>query len=317
MRVLILGVTGQDGLILASKLQSSPNLRVFGTTRRSIANLDRQLGLPLSQFITCIQLNPEQKNDLLSLIEQVQPDQIFVLAGQSSVGLSFADPHQTISSAANILLNVLEGVRLKAPKCRVFNAVSSECFGETLDYVATENTKLNPKSFYGKTKIENEKIANEYYNKFKILSIGIRFSNIYGKYQRYDSLYSAVITKWINLIKYKKPVIFHDNKNILRDFCHVNDVVSSIKLSYKYIEKREKADLFNIAYGRSISLKILFKNILKFLQKKDKNMKPEIKLAKTPKENIIVSKISIEKAKIKLNYKPKISIIQGLCLSFK
>ena len=125
-----------------------------------------------------------------------------------------------------------------------------------------------------------------------------------------------MITKWINLIKLKKPVILHNNKNILRDFCHVNDAVSSIILSFKYLKKNKQAELFNIAFGKSISLKKLLSNILQYFKKKNKKIKPNIRYEQTPKENIIMSKISITKAKKKLNYLPRTNIKKGLYLSF-
>ena len=241
-------------------------------------------------------------------------DLIVNLAALTSVNETLLNPKKTLQTNVKGFENILKLMK-KYKKDKIIYASSCAVYGEN-KFKNNEKTKLNPKSLYGKTKIENEKIAAEYYNKYKISSVGLRFSNIYGKYQRYNSLYSAVITKWINLIKYKKPVIFHDNKNILRDFCHVNDVVKSIKLSSKYIEKTKKNGLFNIAYGRSISLKILFKTILEFLKKKNKNIKPDVRFEKTPKENIIVSKISIQRAKMKLNFKPKINIKDGLNLIF-
>jgi nucleoside-diphosphate-sugar epimerase len=312
---LIFGGSGFVGTNLILNLIKKNKIICVDINKKNNTNLLKLLSKNEKKKIKIINKSIIKYNDLESIFRNQCFDIIVNLAALTSVNETSLNPKKTLLTNVKGFENILQLMK-RYKKNKIIYASSCAVYGENR-YKNNEKTKLNPKSFYGKTKIENEKIASEYYNKYKISSVGMRFSNIYGRHQRYNSLYSAVITKWINLIKYKKSVIFHDNKNILRDFCHVNDVVSSIKLSYKYIEKREKADLFNIAYGRSISLKILFKNILKFLQKKDKNMKPEIKLAKTPKENIIVSKISIEKAKIKLNYKPKISIIQGLCLSFK
>ncbi len=311
---LIFGGSGFVGTNLILNLIKTNKIICIDINKKNNKNLLKLLRVKEKKNIEIITRSITEYKDLESIFKKKHFDIIVNLAALTSVNETSLNPKKTLQTNVKGFENILKLMK-KYKKDKIIYASSCAVYGEN-KHKNNENTKLNPKSFYGKTKIENEKIANEYYNKFKILSIGIRFSNIYGKYQRYDSLYSAVITKWINLIKYKKSVIFHDNKNILRDFCHVNDVVSSIKLSYKYIEKRKKADVFNIAHGRSISLKILFKNILQFLKNKNRNIQTDITFEKTPKENIIVSKISIKKAKMKLNYNPKINIKKGLTLSY-
>ncbi len=311
---LIFGGSGFVGTNLILNLIKTNKIICIDINKKNNKNLLKLLKVKERKNIEIINKSITKYKDLKNVFKKKHFDIIVNLAALTSVNETSLNPKKTLQTNVKGFENILKLMK-KYKKDKIIYASSCAVYGEN-KYRNNEKTKLNPKSFYGKTKIENEKIAAEYYNKFKIFSVGIRFSNIYGRYQRYNSLYSAVITKWINLIKYKKPVTIHDNKNILRDFCHINDVVSSIKLSYKYIEKNKKAELFNIAYGKSISLKILFKNILQFLKNKNKNIKPDIRFDKIPKENIVVSKISIQKAKMKLNYKPKINIKEGLILSF-
>ena len=89
---------------------------------------------------------------MLSLLRRIRPDQIFSLAGQSSVGLSFEQPVETIESIALGALSLLEAIRLSDLDIRLYNAGSTECFGDTGDAVANENSPLNPCSPYAVAK---------------------------------------------------------------------------------------------------------------------------------------------------------------------
>ena len=311
---LIFGGSGFVGTNLILNLIKKNKIVCVDINKQNNANLLNLLNSNEKKKIKIISKSIIKYKDLESIFIDQHFDIIVNLAALTSVNETSLNPKKTLLTNVKGFENILKLMK-KYKKDKIIYASSCAVYGENR-FKNNEKTKLNPKSFYGKTKIENEKMAIKYYNNYKISSVGIRFSNIYGKYQRYNSLYSAVITKWINLIKLKKPVILHNNKNILRDFCHVNDAVSSIILSFKYLKKNKQAELFNIAFGKSISLKKLLSNILQYFKKKNKKIKPNIRYEQTPKENIIMSKISITKAKKKLNYLPRTNIKKGLYLSF-
>lgn len=89
---------------------------------------------------------------VIATIKAVDPHEIYNLAGQSSVGLSFEQPVETFESFVNATLNVLEAIRLLNPEIRFYNAGSSECFGETAGEAATESTAFRPRSPYAVAK---------------------------------------------------------------------------------------------------------------------------------------------------------------------
>ena len=151
-RALICGVSGQDGSYLA-KLLLSKGYEVWGSSRdaelNSFHNLHR---LGIHGAVQLISLNPGDIGSILALLRRVRPDDVFSLAGQSSVGLSFEQPVEAIQSITLGTLNLLEGIRLSGLNIRFYNAGSTECFGDTGNDVANEATQFNPRSPYAVAK---------------------------------------------------------------------------------------------------------------------------------------------------------------------
>jgi GDPmannose 4,6-dehydratase len=151
-RVLICGVSGQDGTYLA-RLLLERGYEVWGSSRdaelTSFNNL-RDLGIYGSVHL--VSLNSRDVGSVLGLLRRIRPDEIFSLAGQSSVGLSFEQPVETIESIALGALSLLEAIRLSDLDIRFYNAGSTECFGDTGDSIANEASPLNPCSPYAVAK---------------------------------------------------------------------------------------------------------------------------------------------------------------------
>jgi len=152
-RALICGISGQDGALLA-KLLVDKGYQVFGTSRDAevsrFANLDR-LGIA-GQVRTCSMTLTDFRS-VIQVLKDTRPDEVYNLAGQSSVGLSFAQPVETLESIAFGTLNLLEALRFFGGDARLYNAASSECFGEaTPEAPATEETPFHPRSPYGVAK---------------------------------------------------------------------------------------------------------------------------------------------------------------------
>jgi GDPmannose 4,6-dehydratase len=149
---LITGISGQDGAYLA-KLLLDKGYRVCGTSRdaevRPFWNLERL------QIRDQIQLESVALNDFRSVIQvlfKVEADEIYNLAGQSSVSLSFEQPVETQESIHLATLNLLEAIRFTGKKIMLYNAGSSECFGDLNDKSATELTPFRPRSPYAVAK---------------------------------------------------------------------------------------------------------------------------------------------------------------------
>jgi GDPmannose 4,6-dehydratase len=151
-RALICGISGQDGSYLA-KLLLNRGYEVWGSSRdaeQTAFKNARQLGILDS--LRLVSLNLRDVGNAIGLLKRIRPNEVFSLAGQSSVGLSFDQPVETIESIALGTLTLLEAIRLTDPDIRLYNAGSTECFGDTGNEVATETTRFNPRSPYAVAK---------------------------------------------------------------------------------------------------------------------------------------------------------------------
>ena len=151
-RALICGVTGQDGALLARFLLKK-GYEVWGSSRdaemSSFANLKR---LGIDAQVHKLSIVMTDFRSVLQGVSSVEPDEIYNLAGQSSVGLSFQQPVETLQSHALGMLNLLEVVRFLRLPARIYHASSGECFGDTGDLAANEQAPFHPRSPYAVAK---------------------------------------------------------------------------------------------------------------------------------------------------------------------
>jgi GDPmannose 4,6-dehydratase len=149
---LICGVSGQDGAYLA-KLLLKKGYKVYGGSRdaqmSSFGNLAK---LDIRQDINLLSININDFRSVLQTLLKAKPDEIYNLAGQSSVGLSFEQPVETLESISVGTLNLLEAIRFSNLPIKFYNAGSSECFGDTGSVPADEMTPFRPRSPYGVAK---------------------------------------------------------------------------------------------------------------------------------------------------------------------
>jgi GDPmannose 4,6-dehydratase len=151
-KVLIFGISGQDGAYLASLLLQK-GYEVHGTSRDAeMSSFTSLVALGIRGRVTLHSAVLTDFRSTLQVIARVSPDEIYNLAGQSSVGLSFQQPVETLESFATAALNVLEVLRFFGGGIRFYNAGSSECFGDTGGSAASESTPFHPKSPYGVAK---------------------------------------------------------------------------------------------------------------------------------------------------------------------
>jgi GDPmannose 4,6-dehydratase len=175
---LVTGVSGQDGAYLA-KLLLEKGYKVYGTSRdaqvASFRNLQRL------NIRDDLRLESVAMNDFRSVIQvlfKAQPDEIYNLAGQSSVGLSFEQPVETQDSIYLGTLNLLEAIRFMGKGIRLYNACSSECFGDLKDEIAVEETPFRPRSPYAVAKSAAFWQVSNYREAYKIFACsGILFNH--------------------------------------------------------------------------------------------------------------------------------------------
>jgi GDPmannose 4,6-dehydratase len=152
MRALICGVSGQDGTYLADLLLRK-GYTVIGTSRdaqtSSFSNLSR---LGISGQIQLESMATHDFRSVLHLLRKTEPDEIYNLSGQSSVGLSFGQPVETLDSIIAGTLNLLESIRFLGKPARFYNAGSGECYGDTDAAGAVEDAPFRPRSPYAVAK---------------------------------------------------------------------------------------------------------------------------------------------------------------------
>lgn len=151
-RCLIFGISGQDGAYLARHLLARGD-EVWGTSRDAamggFPNLTR---LGIQDRVKLGSAAITDFRSVLQVLAKAQPDEVYHLAGQSSVGLSFEQPVETLESVTLGTLNILEAVRFLGGRIRFYHACSSECFGDTHGEPADERTAFRPRSPYAVAK---------------------------------------------------------------------------------------------------------------------------------------------------------------------
>ena len=177
-RALICGIGGQDGAYLA-RLLLGQGYHVLGTSRDAaaadLAKLDR---LGIRAQVELRSMAPTDFRSVHAAIEWAQPDEIYALAGQSSVGLSFEMPAETLESIVLGTLNLLEAVRLSARDARIYHASSSECFGDLGRRPAREDTAFRPCSPYGVAKTSAHLLVASYRQAYDLFAAnGILFNH--------------------------------------------------------------------------------------------------------------------------------------------
>ena len=247
---LIFGISGQDGAYLA-KLLLGKGYKVHGTSRdaemATFSSLSR-LGIKNQIIFHSVALNDFRST--LKVLEKVSPDEIYNLAGQSSVGLSFEQPLETLESIASATINILEAIRFFNCKCKFYNASSSECFGDTGKYPANEETPFRPKSPYGVAKASAYwQVANyrESYGLFACSGIMFNHESILRP--------SRFVTRKIcqsaaKIALGKERILKLGNLTIKRDWGWAPEYVEAM---WKMLQEKEPED-YVIATGRIYGL---------------------------------------------------------------
>jgi GDPmannose 4,6-dehydratase len=152
MRALVIGVSGQDGAYLAELLLGK-GYEVYGTSRdANLSSFESLARLGIRERVKRLSVAPNDFRSTLSAFVQVEPDEVYNLSGQSSVGLSFEQPVETMESISIATLNILEAIRFTKRKVRFYSAGSGECFGDTAGRRADEQTPFRPRSPYAAAK---------------------------------------------------------------------------------------------------------------------------------------------------------------------
>lgn len=177
-RALICGVSGQDGAYLA-KLLLDNGYEVWGTSRDAqMANFANLKSLGILDRVKQLSMAQTDFRSVLSCLIRSEPDEVYFLSGQSSVGLSFDQPAETMESLSLGVLNLLEAIRFVGRTIRLYNASSSECFGDVGELRANEETPFRPRSPYGVAKASAHWLVTNYREAYGLFACnGILFNH--------------------------------------------------------------------------------------------------------------------------------------------
>jgi GDP-4-dehydro-6-deoxy-D-mannose reductase len=264
MKALITGINGFVGPHLKQHLVNN-GFEVFGTDISNGELVDYNVDLL-------------DKQAVYDLISKITPDFIFHLAAQSSVKLSFIKPELTREINVTGTKNLLDAVKLIVPDSRILVVGSADVYGVPDETPLTENSKLNPISPYGKSKLEQEKLALSYGLN---LVISRSFTHT-GPGQTSIFVCSDFAKQIVEIENGKEAVINVGNIDVRRDFTDVRDIVKAYLLA---LEKCNFNEVYNICSGNTYSIREIL-NIL--LSLTDKDIRVESDPTKLRKNDILL-----------------------------
>ena len=248
---LITGVTGQDGSYLA-KFLLEKNYRVIGTVRGyRCLNKDNFIYLGIDQKVIIEELDLLDMANIIKIIQKYKPNEIYNLAAQSSVGLSYAQPIGTFSFNTISVSNVLESIRLIDSAIKLYQASSSEMYGRISELPIKIDTPMHPISPYGVSKMAAYFMITTYRESYGIFAVNGVLFNHESFLRRENFFIKKVIKDAIAIKNNTLSYLKIGNLNVKRDFGYAPKYIEAM---WRMLQL-ETADDFVICSGKSILLK--------------------------------------------------------------
>ncbi len=321
---LIFGVTGQDGAYLA-KLLLKKGYKVHGVKRRSSSlntyRIDDIYKEPFAKKNNFV-LHYGDVTDSLSvfnIIKKIKPNEIYNLAAQSHVAVSFEIPEYTTNADALGTLRILESIVKLNRKIKFYQAGSSEMFGKVYETPQTEKTPFYPRSPYGVAKLYSHWITVNYRESYKIFAANGILFNHESPLRGETFVTKKVVRALCNIKHNKQKKLFIGNLYAKRDWGHAKDYV---KAMWKILQHKQPDD-FVICTGKQYTIKQFINMVAKELGMEIKWKGKGIKEKAFNEKNISIIecktkylrpaevdtlKGSFSKAKKLLKWKPKHTI---------
>jgi GDPmannose 4,6-dehydratase len=301
---LILGANGQDASYLAELLIQKEYI-VHGTIRRNSvpeSQTTRIQHLRDSNQITLHYMDLTDPISVESIINELKPDEIYHLAAQSHVQISFELPKYTLDVNAGGTLAVLEAVRKFSPKSKVYHAATSEMYGNERDedYYQRETTKMIPVSPYGCSKLYAHSLCHNYKNAYDMfICSGILFNHESPR-RGINFVTNKVVLEAVKIKLGLSNELVLGNLDAMRDWGHAKDYIEGMWLMLQ----QEKPDDYVLATGMSNKVKDLVEYVFNKLElDSEKYVKSDKKFERA--EELHYLRGDATKAKTKLGWQPK------------
>ena len=263
-----------------------------------------------SGFLSNIEIFPEVRFHLGSvtnrdLVFEVLKDADYVhhLAALVSVPESVLKPEECFEINVNGTINILDAAKEFGVK-KVVLSSSAAVYGDNPESPKRINMQPHPKTPYATTKLEGEKLLQEYHEKHELGTVSLRYFNVYGPRQDPKSQYAAAIPIFISKALKNEPIIIYGDGEQTRDFIFVKDVVKANILA---ATNEKVSGVFNVALGKATSVNQIATKIISVL-----NSKSKIEYQPERIGDIKHSLASIEETKIELAFSPDFDLEDGL-----
>jgi GDPmannose 4,6-dehydratase len=261
-KALICGVSGQDGAYLSALLLEK-GYEVYGGSRDATTNPFINLKkLGLLSHIRPVSINTTDFKSTLETLSRIRPDEVYHLSGQSSVGLSFEQPVETYESISIGTLNLLEAMRFTQLPVRMYHAGSSECFGETNNTPADEDTPFRPRSPYAIAKASAHWQVINYREAYQLYACsGIMF-NHESPFRPHRFVTRKIVAAACRIKQGSNEKLYLGNAQIRRDWGWAPEYVEAM---WRMLQQEVPQD-FVIATGESHPLEKFIELVFSYLQ---------------------------------------------------
>ena len=250
MRALIFGVGGQDGSYLANFLLSKGYEVICSQRDAEISQFLNLKKLGIFEKVKKVSISINDYESVSNAINIYKPDEIYNLAGQSSVGLSFEQPLESIESIIKATLIILNAIKSTGKLIKFYSAGSSECFGNTNSLPADENTRLNPFSPYGISKASSYWLVKSFRSTYQqYVCTGILF-NHESPLRPKRFVTQKIVQTVLKIKQGRENKLYLGNIDTKRDWGWAPEYVEAIWLM---LQQNTPED-FVIATGKSYSL---------------------------------------------------------------
>lgn len=300
-KAIITGITGQDGAYL-SKLLLENNYKVIGITRNLLTgNLTGLNFLKIHRDVELVEANILDLSNMIRILERYRPDEIYNLAAQSSVGLSFEQPIGTLEFNIISIANILEAVRIVNKHTKIYQSSSSEMYGnvDKNKLPIDETFIIHPASPYGISKASAHWISVNYREAYKMfIACGILF-NHESVLRRPNFVTKKIISSALKIKNGEMDYLNIGNTSVQRDWGYVPEYV---KVMWKMLNVKE-ADDYVICSGEAHSLQEFIEKVFKkFKLDISKHLKTDQSLLRPVELEIIYGNSSKAKNKLGWSY---------------